>query len=246
MKPKMTFTRLAGAGLFAAVLALAVVQVAQAEPDWRAKQRSSGFNLRASSTWNMATNRVACGLDNQGNVCTDVTGSPTGGGGFWPGGPPMQYIFNSGLQIAGIIPPDAPIWAGDTVGGYFFDARGTQPQGQQITLIYSSANPEDVAEWPNGAYVRDGNLYDAALLGRKSVSQEDTWMRYWDGPSLLSGRLHPMGIMVEQRGLAWNYPSGNEDIIYFIYTFTNITASNPLAYADIDAGVRDEIAQLGA
>jgi hypothetical protein len=213
----------------------------------RTRSRSAGFDLlRASSTWTAQVNRVQCGLDNQGNVCTDVFGSPTGGGGFWPGGTPNQYIFNSGLQIAGVVAPDAPIWAGDTVGAFFFDARGTQPQGQQVTLIYSSANPDDVEQWPNGAVVRDGDLYDQTLLGRSSISQEDTWVRYWDGPLLLSGRAHPMGILVEQRGLAWNYPSGNEDIIYFIYTFYNISASDPAAYADLDPAIRDEIAGLGA
>jgi hypothetical protein len=55
-----------------------------------------------------------------------------------------------------------------------------------------------------------------------------------------------MGILVEQRGLAWNFPSGNQDIIYFIYTFTNITASDPTAYAGLDPAVRGEIADIAA
>jgi len=247
MKLKNLFTRLAGAGLLATMFALAVAPAAQAEPEKGATRRRAGFDLLgAGSTWTMQTNRVQCGMDNQGNVCTDTFGSPTGGGGFWPAGSPNQYIFNSGLQIAGIVADDAPIWAGDTVGAYFFDARGTQPQGQQVTLIYSSVNPDDIADWPNGAYVRDPSLYNAALLGRQAISQEDTWVRYWDGPSLLSGRLHPMGILVEQRGLAWNYPSGNQDIVYFVYNFTNITASDASAYSGLDPAIRGEIAAIGA
>jgi hypothetical protein len=243
------FKRVAGASILAAFLALAVASVASAEPDERAKRdRRAGFDLlRASSTWTAQTNKVQCGLDNQGNVCTDVFGSPTGGGGFWPTGSPNQYIFNSGLQIAGVVAQDAGFaWAGDTVGAFFFDARGTQPQGQQVTLIYSSVNPDDIASWPNGAVVRDADLYNPALLGRDAISQEDTWVRYWDGPSLLSGRSHPMGILVEQRGLAWNFPSGNEDIIYFIYTFTNISASDASAYAALDPAIQSEIAAIGA
>ena len=247
MNRKSVFTRLAGAGLLAAVVALAVAPAAHAEPDKSATGRRAGFDLlRASSTWTAQVNRVQCGMDNQGNVCTDTFGSPTGGGGFWPGGTPNQYIFNSGLQIAGVVAADAPIWASDTVGAYFFDARGTQPQGQQVTLIYSSLNADDVAEWPNGAVVRDAEIYAPSLLGRNAISQEDTWVRYYDGPGLLSGRRHPMGIMVEQRGLAWNFPSGNEDIIYFIYKFYNITASDPSAYSSLDPAIRDEIAALGA
>ena len=33
--------------------------------------------------------------------------------------------------------------------------------------------------------------------------------------------------MVEQRGMGWNFPSGNEDIVYFIYTFYNVTSIDP-------------------
>ena len=33
-----------------------------------------------------------------------------------------------------------------------------------------------------------------------------------------------MGIAVDQRALAWNFPSGNEDIVYFIFTLYNVTA----------------------
>ncbi len=247
MKRHTVFNRLAGAGLIGAVLALAVVPAALAEPVGGKKNRRAGFDLmRAASTWVMRVNRVECGMDNQGNICTDTFGSPTGGGGNWPAGSPDQYIFNSGLQIAGIISQSAGIWAGDTVGAYFFDARGTQPQGQQVTLIYSSLNPADAANWPNGAVIRDASIYNPALIGRPSISQEDTWVRYWDGPGLLSGRQHPMGILVEQRGLAWNYPAGNEDIIYWIFTFYNISASDPAAYSALDPGIQSEIAGLGA
>ena len=89
MNRKSVFTRLAGAGLLAAVVAFVVAPAAHAEPDRSARGRRAGFDLlRASSTWTQQVNRVQCGLDNQGNVCTDVFGSPTGGGGFWPGGTP--------------------------------------------------------------------------------------------------------------------------------------------------------------
>ena len=36
-----------------------------------------------------------------------------------------------------------------------------------------------------------------------------------------------MGVVVETRGLAWNYPAGNQDIIYFIYTLYNVSAVAP-------------------
>jgi hypothetical protein len=246
MKRDNVFRRVVAAAVVATVLAWMVVPSAQAEPVKGSKRRSAGFDLmRAGATWNANINRVQCGLDNQGNICTDVTGSPLGGGGFWPTGSPNQYIFNSGLQIAGIVPQSAAIWAGDTVGAFIFNAS-TTGDGQQVTLIYSSADPADVADWPNGAVVRDADIFNSALLGRSFVSQEDTWVRYYDGPGLLSGRTHPMGVLVEQRGLAWNYPSGNEDIMYFVFTFYNITASDPAAYSGLDPAIQSEIAAIAA
>ena len=39
----------------------------------------------------------------------------------------------------------------------------------------------------------------------------------WEGnPAFAPGREHPLGILVEQRGMGWNFPAGNEDILYFI------------------------------
>jgi len=249
MKRNFLYNRLVGAGLVTAVLLTVVAATAVAEPVEGARNRRSGFNmLRSASTWVLRANKVECGLWNAGEVCVDIFGSPTGGGGNWPQGTPNQYIFNSGLQIAGIIPYDSPFtqWAGDTIGAYYFDARGTQPHAEAVTDIYSSLTAADVADWPNGAYVRDPSVYNPALLGRKFISQEDSWTRYWDGPNQLSGRAHPMGILVEQRSLAWNFPSGNEDILYFIYSFTNISASDPSAYSGLDPAVSGEIAAIAA
>ena len=48
---------------------------------------------------------------------------------------------------------------------------------------------------------------------------------------LIAGRQHPLGVVVESRGLGWNFPTGNEDIVYFIYTFYNVTSSDPADYA---------------
>src|SRR5207245_11731466 len=141
------------------------------------------------------------------------SGSPVGGGGFWPKGTPDQYIFNSGLQIAGVIPDTAAggngavQWAGDTVGAFFFDARGDQGAGEGLTLAYSRLDPNDVAAWPNGAKVRNPAdptqaLYNPVLVGQDAISQGDVWMRYWEGkPVFAKGRTHHMGIAVDERRL---------------------------------------------
>jgi hypothetical protein len=201
----------------------------------RNRERQSLFNLSSAPTTVLQVNKFQCGLINDGSTCTDVFNSPTGGGGFWPTGSPNQYMFNSGLQVVGIIPPDAGFeWAGDTVGAFFMDASGLRQHGTPVTEIYNSLDPEDFANWPDvgtfpdfptaTAFVTDTALFNDVLIGRRAASQQDSWVMYWDGdPGPTGGRDHPMGILVEQRTLAWNYPLGNENIIYFIYKFTNVT-----------------------
>ena len=162
------------------------------------------FNLFAVTNAVLDVNRVYCGINNLGELCVDPTNSPVLGGGFWPKGSPDQYIFNSGLQLAGVVDDTGYVgaatfpWAGDTVGAFFFDARGTQVAGDAITLVYNSLDPQDAASWPNGAVVRDAEIFHPSLLGQDNVSQQDLWTRAWDGnPAFLSGRTHPMGILVD-------------------------------------------------
>src|SRR5262245_16598989 len=238
-----------------AALALAVtfamvgVTPASAKPAPGRPTKRSGLNLFALTFGVMNVNRIFCGINNIGEVCVDPNNSPVVGGGFWPKGTPDQYIFNSGLQLAGTIPSSAGFtWAGDTVGAFFMDPRGDQTEGDPITLVYNSLDAGDAAAWPNGAVVRDTAIYNGVLIGRQSISQEDLWVRTWDGNPAFTGsaRTHPMGVLVEERGLAWNFPTGNEDVIYFIYNFYNVTASDPTVYAGLDPAIKDEIAAIGS
>jgi len=241
-----------GVTVFAASTAQAARPV---RPAPRANARAQrGFQLFAGANkLSLEVNRVYCGLTDAGDVCTDVTGSPILGGGSWPRGTPDQYVFGSGLQIAGVIPSDAGFaWAGDTVGAWAKDTRGPAEHMQALTGIYNSLNNDDLAAWPSAAYVRDTSLFDASLIGRQSISQQDTWMRYWDGsPGLVTGRRHTMGILVEQRSLAWGFPTGNEDLIYFLWRITNVTAKassgaynglSTIGYSQTDI---DEIGRIG-
>lgn len=193
-----------------------------------------GFNLFAGSVGlPLNANRVYCGLVNRGQQCTDYTNSSVLGGSYWPKGSPDQYMFNGGLQIAGIIPGNKAdfAWAGDTVGAFFFDGTGYYAVGSGITNIFDSRNADDIANWPSAAFVNDPTLYNASLLGRKSISEQDTWNRYWDGnTNYVLGRPHPMGLLVDQRTLAWNFPTGNQDIIYFITRYINITSTRRADY----------------
>jgi hypothetical protein len=248
--------------LFTGLFALAVAAVAPSTATAAAAKpkpgiTKTGFRLFARSLGALTINRVLCGLATTGEVCVDSTNSSTIGGGFWPKGTADQYVFNSGLQIAGIIGPEVSAWAGDTTGAFFFDPKGTTQHGEQVEPIYNSTNPDDAAfisdttgtcnevclaaKVPSGDANED--LFFPLLRGRIAASQGDVWWLSWDGnPTQSAGRPHPLGVMVEQRGMGWNFPSGNQDIIYFLYTFYNVTARDPAVYTT--AGVRPGMAQI--
>lgn len=231
-------------GLLALAIAAFVPTVASAKPEPGVKR--SGFRLFARSLGAMTINRVYCGLSTSGEVCVDSTNSSTIGGGFWPKGTGDQYVFNTGLQLAGIIGGSKPAnpWGGDTTGAFFFNARGDNVHGQEIRPIFNATNPDDVANWPEAGLVPSGDdgedIFYPVLRGRVSASQGDVWFMSWEGdPSTGGGRPHPMGIAVEARGMGWNYPTGNEDIIYFVYTFYNVTSLNPDDYASVRPSVKE-------
>ena len=232
------------ASLLALALAAALPSSAMAKPEPGAKKSTArGFRLFARPLGAMTINRIYCGLSSDGQVCVDSTNSSTVGGGYWPKGTADQYIFNSGLQLAGIVGPDGGPWAGDTTGAFFFDPKGTTQHGTQVEPIYNTASSDDFANLPLAGYVPFGDesadLFNPLLTGtaserRKQASQGDVWWMSWDGdPALNAGRKHPLGVVVETRGMGWNFPTGNEDIIYFIYTFYNVTTTNPADYVNI-------------
>jgi hypothetical protein len=203
----------------------------------------------------MAGNRVYCGINaSKGQLCVDSTGSSTVGGGFWPKGTIDQYVYGSGIEVAGIVGDDAnPEWRGKVSGGFFEDPKGLTENGTLVQPVFNSSDPGDAASWPAAAFVPvppdpEAELFSPALQGKVKASDSDVWFMTWEGdPSANGGRDHPLGIAVETRGLAFNTPTGNEDILYFLYTFYNITSANRADYeaAHIRAPMVDILVELG-
>ena len=227
------------AGLLVTALAAMTPSTAAAKPEPGAN-KPRGFRLFARSLGAITINRIYCGLSTTGEVCVDSTNSSTIGGGYWPKGTADQYVFNSGLQLAGRIGGSKPAnpWGGDTTGAFFFDPKGTTQHGQEVQPIYNATNPDDFNNWPDAALVPQGDaneeIFYPLLRGLRSASQGDIWFMSWEGnPSQNAQRLHPLGVLVETRGMGWNFPKGNEDILYFVYTFYNITSLNPADYASV-------------
>ena len=216
------------------------------------------FRLFSSAENVFTVNRVACRIFSDGSIC--ATGSSTVGGGIWPRGTADQYIFGSGVNIAGIIEAgDRSVngFAGDTAGAFFNNTAGGN-NGEEVRQIFDSNDPADAATWPDEARVpcavgstspaclenalggdAQGDLFDPALQGSIAASQGDLWFMSGEAnPSRLESRAHPMGVVVETRALGWNFPQGNEDIIYFLYTFYNITSTNEADYAAVRPSLR--------
>src|SRR2546426_6341058 len=135
------WTRAGRSAVVVALLTLATGATATAKPAPGRPAKRSGMNLFALTFGVMDVNRIFCGINNIGELCVDPNNSPVVGGGFWPKGTPDQYIFNSGLQLAGVVstlPADGFPWRGDTLGAVFMDPRGDQAPGDPITPAYSS------------------------------------------------------------------------------------------------------------
>jgi len=251
MKVLLRSRSLAAGGLLALALAALIPATAAAKPEPGARPR--GFRLFARTLGAMTVNRVYLGLSSsKGNIGVDSTNSSTIGGGFWPKGTGNQFVFNSGLQIAGKVSNPGGAWDGDVSGAFFFDPKGTTEHGDGVEPIYNFQNPADAGAWPEAARVpveinEADNFYNPVLRGINSASQGDVWFVTWDGNStLIAGRPHPLGVAVESRGLGWNYPTGNEDIVYFTFSFYNVTASEPGAYSAVRPAIRPIMQQLGA
>jgi hypothetical protein len=225
--------------------------VAAAKPD---PVKKAGFRLFARAGGSLRVNQVQCGIISDGQICVDSLGSSTIPGSVWPKGTNNQYTFNSGIQIAGIIGPEMAAWAGDTTGSLFFEGSGALLSGEQIEPIYNASDPADFNNWPDFARVpseAEGDagaaIYDPLLQGTVSASQGDVYFITWDGnPSDLNGRPHPLGVAVETRGLAWNFPSGNQDIIYFIYTLYNISSVREADYVNIRPSLKTRLLEVAA
>jgi hypothetical protein len=228
--------------------------------------KPGAFRLFSSAQNIFQTNRVQCRVFSSGQIC--ATGSSTVGGGIWPRGTADQYVFGSGINVAGIIESgDKAVngFAGDTAGAFFNNTAGGD-NAEEVRPIFASSDAADFAAWPDEARVPceaatatgpcaelglgsdpNGVLFSTPLQGNIAASQGDLWFMSWEGnPARLESRAHPLGIAVETRALGWNFPSGNEDIIYFIYTFYNITTTDPNAYAAVRPSLRPVLLQKAA
>jgi hypothetical protein len=164
---------------FAITLVAVSVLPAQSAPP---VNQSRGFQLFNVSSRHLLTNRVDCWVDTQIQLCGQDPSIDGIVGGLWPKGTFYSYMFNSGLQLAGIIGSDGGTWAGDTTGAYFFNMRGGSNAEDAQPIVYRG-NSADLTAWPDAAKV-SGNLFHPSLVGSVSASQGDAWWISWEGNPL--------------------------------------------------------------
>ncbi len=197
----------------------------------------------------MRVNRVTLGFDSRGEIgplecdCT--------GGAYWPRGTADEYLNTSGIWVTGIVGGARTAtnpWGGDTAVVKFFDPLGSQRGGKQAAAFANAAEASNLSAWPDYARVPQGDqaelIYDPSLRGLVSASRGDISFLSWDGDSTaVSGRSHPLGIVVDQRMMAWDYPLWNDDIVYVVFTFYNISTTNEAAYAGVRPALRSILIQ---
>lgn len=194
-------------------------------------------------------NRVAYWVNARGEIGPNFSCDCLGGG-FWPSGSGNSYIFNSGLQVAGIIGGSRPTnpWAGDTTDGRFVDLSGLRQHGSGLTEVFNALLASDLARWPDEGRISAGNpFFPSGSVGSEVVSPGDLWWMSWEGdPGLNAARSHPLGIAVEFRVLGMTAPSGLDDVLFVVATLYNVSAADPSVYQGYPPALRDRLAALGA
>ncbi|MBN2288354.1 MAG: hypothetical protein JXQ83_03405, partial [Candidatus Glassbacteria bacterium] len=165
------------------------------------------------------TNSVLFGVDNRGNIGKDPAGSSTTGGGYWRTRTD-QYVFQSGLHVAGIFDSRGSGAFGDTVetesvyDEEWREGKASSAQDDPANHLYISSNSADLEAWPDE--FRDENG-DPNIFG-----QEDIVCIYTDvdGPINVAAGMFRLGVEVYQRVKLFSVTS-QKDILYTRWLFLN-------------------------
>ena len=117
------------------------------------------------------TNNVLFGIDNSGNIGKDPAASSTRSGGYWRV-LTDNYIFQAGLQAAGVIDAKGGTLYGDTVeANATFDEEWREGKASSnwddpANCLNSSLYARDLEEWPEE--FRDENG-DPKLYGQEDI-----------------------------------------------------------------------------
>jgi len=184
-------------------------------------KKRSDAELSVISRAFTTTNNVLFGVDNRGNIGKDPGGSSTTGGGYWRTRTD-QYVFQSGLMVAGIFDADGDGAFGDTVetesvyDEEWREGKASTTQDDPANHLYISSNAAHLAAWPDEFRDENGEP--------KVFGQEDMVCIYTDvgGPVNPSAGRFRLGVEVYQRLKIFSV-SSQKDILYARWRFKNAT-----------------------
>ncbi|MBW7995559.1 MAG: hypothetical protein FVQ81_03085 [Candidatus Glassbacteria bacterium] len=239
-----TYINLALAALLAGLIAAPLDAAAPARPKAKriATARLARFEARQSSG-----NNVAFYLSNTGFLAVNPT-SPFAPGGFWPSGSTNNYIYQSGLNILGVIDADGDGVYGDTVEtSAVYDAewregRAAGSTGDPDAGLFFSSSSTDLDNWPEEFRAVDDDP-DSPTFGRNVplvIGDQDVVGFFTDvgGPVFQSAGTNRLGIEVAWRA-AFISTGAERDILFVNWTITN--ASAYVDPAEVPGGVPYDI-----
>lgn len=207
----------------ASLLILCTLQTALGKKDDEAGWKA--FELKR-----MQINNVDCPITNYGAFGQSEAHSA---GCYWPKGSGQPYIFGAGIWIGAVVNGDTLVSAGyNTVGSGQDFCPGPPEHGQDHYInrqshpedrLYFSTDPTDLEEWP----LKDslGDAISAVFGTTDEWAHQEIWCEYHDSVAEYHSwapGTYPIGLAIRQIAFAWNAPI-NENIIFFLYEFENIS-----------------------
>ena len=184
-------------------------------------RRNENPELSVISRAFTTTNNILFGVDNRGNLGKDPGGSSTTGGGFWRTRTD-QYVFQSGLHVAGVFDGKGRGVFEDTVeteavyDEEWREGKASSGQDDPANRLYSSRNTTDLDQWPDEFRGTDGKPI--------VVGQEDIVTMYTDigGPVNTAAGSFRLGVETYERVKLFSVTS-QKDIMYVEWRFKNVT-----------------------
>jgi hypothetical protein len=189
-----------------------------------ASARLQAFRARQSSG-----NNFAFYLSNSGFLAVNPT-SPFAPGGFWPSGSTNNYVYQSGINILGIVDADGDGTFSDTVEtSAVYDAEWREGYASGAkddpgARLFFSTGDDDLTGWPDEFRTVDEDT-DSPTFGLRVpevIGDQDvvTVFTDVDGPVFQGAGVHRLGLEVRQRVVLIS--TGIErDIMYVNWTLEN-------------------------
>ena len=205
-------------------------------------KRSAGVRLSAFEARQTSGNNFSFYISNTGFLATNPT-SPFAPGGFWPSGSTDNYVYQSGLNVLGIIDSEGDGIYSDTVEtSAVYDAEWREGRADGFTddpeaSLFFSTDGDNLALWPDEFRVLDDDP-DSPTFGQMvpDIIGDQDIVGYFtdiDAPVFQSAGRNRLGVEVAQQVVLIS--TGVErDVMYIHWKIRNASLYNSDAAAPYD------------